>query len=397
VPNSRSFALYSLAIINFSHIIDSMLIMPMGDIFIKLFDINAHEYSYLVSSYALGAVGSSILAFLYLDRFDRKTSLILLYSGFVVGTLLCGFANSFYVLVSLRFVTGAFGGVIGALAFAVASDLYQFEERGKAMGILMGAFSAASALGVPFGLYLAATYSWRMPFWVLGGLGAVLLILSIWKFPNITKHLEEQKEVSIKRTISLLISDNNQLRALLLGMVLVLGHFMIIPFISPYMIRNVGFTQMEVTQIFLFGGIAMVFSAPLAGRLTDKYGVMKVFSIAIFLSFIPTIAITHMGASPIWYALIFTTLFFIFASSRMIPANTMITASVGNENRGSFMSMKSALQQMAVAIASLISGLVVYIGEDGLYHRYYLLAYVAIFFCLISIWLCSRLKIADGN
>ncbi len=141
----------------------------------------------------------------------------------------------------------------------------------------------------------------------------------------------------------------------------------------------------------------MVFSAPLVGRLTDTHGVMKVFTIAIFLSFIPTIAITHMGASPIWYALIFTTLFFIFASSRMIPANTMITAAVGNENRGSFMSMKSALQQMAVAIASLISGLVVYIGEDGLYHRYHLLAYVAIFFCLISIWLCSRLKVAEGN
>ena len=232
---------------------------------------------------------------------------------------------------------------------------------------------------------------------MLGGLGAVLLILSIWKFPNITKHLEVQKEVSIKRTISLLITDNNQLKALLLGMVLVLGHFMIIPFISPYMIRNVGFTQMDVTQIFLFGGIAMVFSAPLVGWLTDKHGVMKVFTIAIFLSFIPTIAITHMDASPIWYALIFTTMFFIFASSRMIPANTMITASVGNENRGSFMSMKSALQQLSIAVASLVSGLVVYIGEDGLYHRYYYLAYISIFFCIVSIWLCSKLKVAVGN
>lgn len=371
--------------------------MPMGDIFIKLFNLTAHQYSYLVSAYALGAVISSILAFLYLDRFDRKTSLLFLYSGFVIGTLLCGFANSFHVLVSLRFVTGAFGGVIGALAFAVASDLYQFEERGKAMGILMGAFSAASALGVPFGLYLAATYSWRMPFLVLGGLGAVLLLLSIWKFPNIRGHLDTGKEVSIKRTVSLLVSDANQLNALLLGMVLVLGHFMIIPFISPYMIRNVGFSQMDVTNIFLFGGLSMVFSAPIVGRLTDKYGVMKVFTIAVFLSFIPTIAITHMGSNPVWYALIFTTLFFIFASSRMIPANTMITASVGNENRGSFMSMKSALQQLAIAVASLISGLVVYIGDDGIYHRYEYLSYIAIFFILICIWLCSRLKVAPGN
>ncbi len=371
--------------------------MPMGDIFIREFGLSALAYSYLVSSYALGAVISSILAFLYLDRFDRKTALLFLYSGFVLGTLMCGFAHTYEVLVGLRFVTGAFGGVIGALAFAVASDLYPFDERGHAMGILMGAFSAASALGVPFGLYLAATYGWRMPFLVLGGLGIILLGLIYWKFPSITGHLVKRNEASIGRTISLLVTDSNQLNALLLGMILVLGHFMIIPFISPYMIRNVGFSQMDVTKIFLLGGVAMVFSAPLVGRLTDRYGVMRVFTIAIFLSFIPTLAITYMQAEPIWYALIFTTLFFIFASSRMIPANTMITASVGKENRGSFMSMKSALQQLAIAFAALISGWVVYIGPDHLYHRYHFLAYISIFFCLISIWLCARLRVAEGN
>ncbi len=372
--------------------------MPLGDIFIKLFDINAQEYSFLVAAYAIGAVVSSIAAFLVLDRVDRKSALLFLYAGWSVGTLLCGLADSYFLLVALRFVTGAFGGVIGALAYAVVSDLYLFKERGRAMGILVGAFSAASALGVPFGLYLAATYSWRVPFLALGGLGLFVLILIFLKFPSIRTHIDEATESpSIKRTIQLLISDKNQLNALLLGMVLILGHFIIIPFISPNMIRNVGFSQMDVTWIFLFGGLAMVFTAPLVGRLTDKIGVMKVFTIAVILSFIPTIVITHMDAHPVWYALIFTTMFFVFASSRMIPANTMITASVGTENRGSFMSMKSALQQGAIALASLIAGQIVYIGDDNLYHRYEYLAYISIVFCLVSIWLCSRLKVAKGN
>lgn len=372
--------------------------MPLGDIFIETFNITASQYSYLVSSYAVGAVLSSIVAFLFLDRFDRKVSLLFLYTGFVIGTLLCGFADSYVSLVLLRFVTGGFGGVIGALAFAVVSDLYLFKERGKAMGVLVGAFSAASALGVPFGLYLAATYNWRMPFIGLGSIGVVILALIIWKFPNITGHLEDKtKKASIGRTFSLLFTDKNQINALILGCVLILGHFMIIPFISPYMIRNVGFSQMDVTKIFLFGGLAMVVSAPLVGRLTDKVGVMKVFTVAIFLSFIPTIAITHMLPSPVYYALIFTTLFFIFGSSRMIPANTIITASVGNENRGSFMSMKSALQQLAIAMSSFISGRIVYINEGDTFSRYEVLAYISIFFCLISIFLIARLKVAKGN
>ncbi len=373
--------------------------MPLGDIFIRTFDLTAAQYTYLVSSYAIGAFISSMCAFLFLDRFDRKTALLFLYSGFVIGTLLCGLASSYVMLVSLRFLTGAFGGVIGALAFAVVSDLYKFKERGKAMGVLVGAFSAASALGIPFGLYLADNYTWRTPFLCLGSIGVIIILLIIWKFPSIKTHLEEPvHRPSVKRTISALLSDSNQLNALLLGSILILGHFMIIPFISPYMIRNVGFDQTDVTNIFLFGGLAMVISAPLVGRLTDKIGVLKVFTVAIILSFIPTIAISHMQPSPVAYALIFTTLFFIFGSSRMIPANTIITASVGQENRGSFMSMKSALQQLAIALASLIGGLVVFIDEGSqLYERYEILGYLSVFFCIVSIFLIRRLKVAKDN
>jgi predicted MFS family arabinose efflux permease len=395
---SRSFALYALAFINFTHIIDSMLIMPLGDIFIREFGISAQEYSFLVSSYAFGAVLSSLSAFFFLDRFDRKSALLFLYIGFTVGTLLCGFAQSFWMLVFIRFCTGAFGGVIGALAFAIVADLYLFKERGKAMGILMGAFSAASAFGIPFGLYLAATHTWRTPFLGLGAIGCVVIVLIYFYFPSIKNHLTDKEEKqTIVSTMKQLITDHNQLNALLLGMVLVLGHFMIIPFISPYMIRNVGFSQMTITLVFLFGGLFMVVSSPLIGKLTDLKGVMVVFTACIFLSFIPTLAITYMGQEPIAYALIFTTLFFILASGRMIPANTLITAAVGSANRGSFMSMKSALQQLSIGLSSLISGAIVYIDQDGYYQNYPVLAYISIFFCLISIYLMTRLRVAEGN
>lgn len=395
---SRSFALYALAFINFTHIIDSMLIMPLGDIFIREFGISAQEYSYLVSSYAFGAVISSLSAFLFLDRFDRKSALLFLYVGFTIGTLLCGFAQSFWMLVFIRFCTGAFGGVIGALAFAIVADLYLFKDRGKAMGILMGAFSAASAFGIPFGLYLAATHSWRTPFLGLGAVGSIVIVLIFFYFPSIKSHMTNKEEkATIIGTMKQLVTDHNQLNALLLGMVLVLGHFMIIPFISPYMIRNVGFSQMTITLVFLFGGLFMVVTSPLIGKLTDLKGVMVVFTTCIFLSFIPTLAITYMGQEPISYALIFTTLFFILASGRMIPANTLITAAVGSANRGSFMSMKSALQQLSIGLSSLISGAVVYIDKDGYYQNYPVLAYISIFFCLISIYLMTRLKIAEGN
>ncbi|MDF1694367.1 MAG: MFS transporter [Saprospiraceae bacterium] len=395
---NRSPILYTLALVNFIHIIDSMLIMPLGDIFIEEFGISSGEYSFLVSAYALAAFVSSLVGVFYLDRFDRKTSLLFIYFGFGVGTLACAFADTYIQLVCLRIFTGFFGGMIGAMVLSVVSDLYPFKERGAAMGILFSAFSAASALGVPVGIYLAAKSNWQFPFMVIGLFALAICFFVFLFFPSMNSHLKEQEtKLDINKTITAITSDKNQLTALLAGFVLILAHFMIIPFISPYLIKNVGISQIEIAYQFFFGGIATVISAPFIGRMTDKYGVMRVFTIVLFLSFIPTVLITNMKVIPLWIAISITTLFFIFASGRMISPNTIITAAAGTANRGSFMSIKSALQQLAIGLSAIISGSIVYIGDDKLYHNYDLVGYLSIIIAVFTIFLIKRIKVAEGN
>jgi predicted MFS family arabinose efflux permease len=393
----RSLILFILALINFTHIVDSMLIMPLGDIFIEMFQINAREYSYLVSSYALAAFFSSLVGVFFLDRFDRKKALLFIYSGFAIGTFLCAFAQSYLSLLLLRFLTGIFGGMIGALVLSIVSDLYPFKERGSAMGILFAAFSAASALGVPIGIYLAAKGNWQLPFLLLGGAGLVIGFIVFFVVPNMTNHFAFlDSKPTFSRTIEAITTDSNQVQALLSGFVLVLAHFMIIPFISPYMIKNVGLSQMEISYQFFLGGCATIISAPLIGKLTDRFGVMKVFIVVMAISFIPTIMITSMPIQPLYYALIWTTMFFVFASGRMISPNALITAAAPTSNRGSFMSIKSALQQLAIFFASFISGLIVVIRE-GQYENYLYIGFISIFFGLLAIWMVSKIKVAAGN
>lgn len=395
---NRTLILYTLALVNFIHIIDSMLIMPLGDIFIEEFSISSGEYSFLVSAYALAAFCSSLVGVFYLDRFDRKTSLLFIYFGFGLGTLACAFAETYFQLVSLRIFTGFFGGMIGAMVLSVVSDLYPFKERGTAMGILFSAFSAASALGVPVGIYLAAKSNWQFPFMVIGLFALAICGFVFLFFPTMTNHLKIQdKKMNFVKTITAITSDKNQLNALLAGFVLVLAHFMIIPFISPYLIKNVGISQIDIAYQFFFGGVATVVSAPFIGRMTDKYGVMKVFTIVMVLSFIPTVIITNLKVVPLWLAISFTTMFFVFASGRMISPNTIITAAASTSNRGSFMSVKSALQQLAIGLSALISGSIVYIGTDDLYHNYAYVGYISIAFALVTIFLLKRLKVAEGN
>lgn len=396
---TRWFILGILALINFTHIIDSMLIMPIGDIFIDIFNLEAFEYTILVSAYAVGAVISSFYAILYVDVFDRKKALMIAYGGFGLGTFLCAFADSYLFLVSIRFLTGLFGGVLGTLVLSIVSDLFLFKERGRAMGILFGAFSAASALGIPFGIYLAAKGNWQLPFLIIGiaSIGVSILIATL--FPSMTAHLKEVKKdrrpMSVIRDV---LGDQNQRNALMGGFILIIGHFFIIPFISPYLIKNVGLTQIEISYQFFFGGIATIVSAPIVGRLVDKYGVMKIFVVMMTLCCIPTILISHMGSSSVVYAISITTLFFITASGRMIPANTLITAAAPTANRGSFMSFKSLFQQLAIVIVSLISGMIVYIDESSdLYVNYSIVGYLSIIVSFMTIYFLNRIKIAKGN
>ena len=384
--------------IHATNIVDSMIIMPLGDIFMTTFQISPSEYSLLVSAYALAAFCSSILGMLYLDFFNRKRVLLFIYFGFSIGTILCGLSQSYLLLISMRFITGLFGGIIGALVLSIVSDLYLFKERGKAMGVVMAAFSAASALGVPFGLYLAEQYGWEFPFLMLGSLGLVVSVLLFFFFPDMTDHLSSlDNKRKPKETLLLITKDKNQMMALLTSMVVVLGHFLIIPFITPYMIRNVGLDQSQIVYIFLLGGIATIFTSRIIGGMVDKFGVMKVFFITLIISIIPTIGITHLGPSSLWIALCFTTLFFVFGSGRMIPPNTIITAAASQENRGSFLSMRSGMAQLAIAFSSFLSGIVVTESSGGTLINYNLIAYLSIVVCFIGLWLTSRLKIAKGN
>jgi len=374
-----------------------MLIMPLGDIFIETFKISAPEYSYLVSSYAFAAFFSALIGIKYLDRFDRKKALVFIYAGFSIGTFLCAFANTYEILLISRFFTGLFGGIIGALVLSIVSDIYSFKERGYAMGILMAAFSAASAFGVPTGIYLAAKGNWQLPFLIIGIAGFVITALLFFYFPSLTKHMQSSgPKKSLRQILKNVYRDKNQVNALIAGFVLVLGHFLIIPFISPYMIKNVGLSQMEITYQFFFGGLATVFTANIIGRLTDRYGVQRLFLYLVLLAIVPTLIIANLKVVPLAVAIGISVMFFIFASGRFIPANAIITASTGSENRGSFMSIKSALQQLAIALSAFISGAIITI-EDGQYVNYPIVGILAVVITLSSIFFVRKLKVAKGN
>jgi len=390
--------LYLLACINFTNIMDVMIIMPLGNQLMNMFDINPQQFSIIVSTYNISAFASGLVAAAYIDRFDRKQALLFVYGGFTIGTMACALAPSYVFLLTARSLTGVFGGVISALVLSIVSDLFTYERRGRAMGILTSAFSAAAVLGVPFGLFLASRFSWHAPFWAIAAMGAVLWGLLFTHMPSMQQHVQQGNIRTHPREVFRRIrKDNNQLYALLLTFTMVLGHFMVIPFIAPFMERNVGFTTDQITWIYMIGGGLTVFSAPLVGKITDKNGALRVFTALMILSFIPVLILTHMGITPIAWALVVTSMFFVFGSGRMIPAQTMITAAVTPEQRGSFMSIRSSVLQLASGIASFCGGLIIIEEAGGTLGRYSLVGFISIAISAITLIIAPRLRVVKGN
>lgn len=383
-----------LALIQFTHIIDFMIIMPLGAQFMEIFDISPKQFSWIVSSYAATAFFAGFLSALFIDRFDRKPALLVLYIGFTLGTFACSQANDYNFFLLARMLTGAFGGILSALILSIVGDTIPIARRGRAMGIVMTAFSAASVIGVPLGLYLAAQFNWRTPFLSTAGLSAVVAILIFFAVPSMKNHLQQDggKRPNPFHAITDIAKNSNQLLALLFNIVLMLGHFTIIPFIAPYMQLNIGFTEFEITYVYLIGGLLTVFFLPLFGRLSDRFGHARVFTFASLGAVFSIFAITNLPPVAIPIALIATSSFFVVASGRNVPALTLVTSVVRPENRGSFMSIRSSINEAALALSSILAGFIVGEAADGSLINYAYVGYIAMAMSLLAIVFARRIR-----
>lgn len=390
--------LFVLAAVQFTHIVDFMIMMPLGPQLMRIFKINPQQFSLIVASYTFSAGIFGFLGAFVIDRFDRKTAFTFAYIGFTLGTLACGLAPTFHFLMAARILAGAFGGVLGALVLSIISDIVPLERRASAMGIVMTAFSAASVLGVPIGLALANKFTWNAPFLFLAGITTIITIVIIKVIPSLTGHLQSKatrpKPIEVITNVT---NDKNALRALLMMSLLIFGQFSIIPFLSPYMVYNVGFQESQLPFIYFCGGIGTIFTLPLIGKLADKHGRLKIFTYAIFLSAVPVITITNLGQLPVYAALIITTIFMIFVGGRMVPATTMVTSTVNPKNRGSFMSFNSSIQQLSSGIASFSAGLIIVKNTDGSLSHYNWIGYFAVAASLLSLYVAQKLRSADGQ
>ena len=390
-PRRERLMLFTLMALQFIMIVDFMIMMPLSSQLMALFDIQPADFAGLVSSYSIAAAVSSLLASSLADRFDRRQALLAAYMGLLLATLACAYSQSYTLLMSARIVAGFFGGLLSAIVMAIVGDLYAPQQRGRAMGIVMMAFSLAAIVGVPLGLWISNHYSWRTPFSFLSAAGLLVLIAAYKLVPSVRAHLA-QPRVNFWQSYRDLFRVANHWWAFATSCLVMLAGFLVIPFIAPTMVANTTMTDAHLPYIYLAGGAATLITRPWIGRLTDRYPHWQVLAITSLLSFVPIIFITHTPAAPFAVHLLFASLFFVLVSGRFIPASALITASCTPQFRGRVMAFSSAVQNLGSGVAALIAGAIMVKAPSGAILHYDWVGYLACAVSLLGIWAATKVK-----
>lgn len=363
-------------------------------------NINSQQFSYLVASYTITAGVTGLLSAFFVDSFDRKWYFLFAYTGFAIGSFICGMTDTFEGLIAARVFTGAFGGVISSTVLAIVSDVIAAKRRAWGLGVVMTAFSLASAFGLPVGLYFAFNFGWNLPFKVLGIVSLVNAVAVYFVLPPVRDHLDKPEPgVNSWEFIKAIPRHKNQWMALLYTMLLMFGHFAVIPFITPYLVENVGFEREQITLVYFVGGLATIISNPRVGKWADRIGRVKVFYIMACLSLVPIVLLTNLPVVPVWGALIVTGLFFVLVGGRMVPSTAIVTSVIKPRNRGSFMSLNSSVQNMTAGLSSVMAGILVTIPHGG-HHVYgfWKVGFVGVVFTLLAILVMRRIaSLTDTN
>ena len=391
----ENYLLLTLAGIQFSHILDFMIMMPLGPILMSSFGMGTHEFGLLVASYSFSAALSGLLAATFVDRFERKRLLLTVFALFGMATLACGLAPGYATLMVARGLAGVFGGIMGAVVQTIVGDVIPFERRARASGVVSTAFSLSTVAGVPLSLWLANHFGWRTPFMLIAGMVVLFVVVGLRILPELRQHISGVKRAHPFEAMFAVLRDTNHLRALLLSALLIFSGFTVIPYLTLYAVGNVAISLHDIPFIYLAGGAATLFTARRIGHWADLRGKVRVYRLVASAALLPLFVVTQIKVAPLWLWLIFTTAFFILVSGRMIPAMAIVTSAAQPKLRGTFMSLNATMQSFAMGLATTLTGFIITQNSAGQIVGYEKAGYVAMTANVLAIIFVSRIVMHD--
>lgn len=380
-----------LAFLQFSIVLDFMVISPVGALLMPALQINSSQFGLVVSCYAFAAAASGILSAGFADKFDRKKILLFFYIGFILSTLFCALASSYALLMTARILTGIFGGVLSSIVLSITTDLFPIEKRGRVMGIVQTAFATSQVFGIPLSLSLANHFGWHAPFLFIVGVASIVGVVIFTFLKPITEHLALQKSGNAYQHFLETIRNPRYLKGFSAVTLLALGGYMIMPFSSAFVVNNVGIPLENLPLVYLATGGAAMISGPILGRWSDKIGKIRLNQFGTALTISMVLIFTHLPKVPIYILMLSNSLLFIGITARIIASQAINSAVPDMSSRGSYMAISSAMQQISGGIGAALAGFIVTVNADQTLSHFNVIGYIVAVSAFITLIMLTKL------
>ena len=382
--------IFLIAAVQFVNVLDFMMVMPLGPDFAKSLAIPASHLGWVAGSYTAAASVAGLLGSFFLDRFDRRLALAASMTGLVLGTASGGFAINLGTLLTTRVIAGLFGGPATSVALSIVADTVPAERRGRALGAVMGAFSVASVLGVPAGLWLAQHGGWRIPFWALAGMGTVVTAASLFFLPPQRAHLSIGRGAEGAPSMLQLLGRKEVRLSYLMTAVTMAGGFLVVPNLSAYVQMNLGYPRNRLDLLYVAGGVMSFGAMRLVGRLVDRYGSFRIGSLGV--AFLMAVLYVGFFREGLGLPVVLLFLAFMLATNfRNVAYNTLTSKVPRGNERARFMSLQSSVQHAASATGAGVSSIL--LADDG--HRLLGMPKVALLAMLLNLLLPVLLWVVE--
>jgi predicted MFS family arabinose efflux permease len=257
--------------------------------------------------------------------------------------------------------------------------------RGRVMGMIQTAFAASSVLGIPLALLLSTRWGWNASFFLIVAVSTLVGGL-IWAYLRpVDEHLKHHPDRSPLHHFIHTLSNRLYLQGFATTGLLSVGGFMLMPFMSVFMVHNIGLSVEKLPLVYMITGAFSILAGPLIGRATDVYGSLKVFGFGCAVTIVMVVIYTHLHSNPLWVIVMVIVLLQIGIFSRMIPSSALMSALPKPADRGSYMSISSSLQQMSGGLAAVVAGLIVVETPAGNLLHFDTLGYVLVCTTLVSL------------
>ncbi len=261
---------------------DTFLISPLLPTLREMYGISTSTSGWLVSAYALGYFLFALISGPISDGLDKKKVLIWGFLAFGISTLLCGFATNFYLMLLFRFAAGVSASFAGPQIWASIPVIIPKKDIVKVMGYTSAALSVSQLIGVPIGSYLAAI-SWKTPFFVISAASLILVLITQFVMPSINNGETFKEKPSFSSIYSEAFKNRRALSYLVAYFTFQTGNFCVLNFIGSWFTKSFALSLSGIGTAMIAIGIGNLIGTTFGSKLINKIGISKSLLLGLYV------------------------------------------------------------------------------------------------------------------